>query len=258
MFFKRNIIYTPKGKYRPLHTWLPDNYNQTDEQYPVMYFFDGHNLFFDHYATFGKSWGFYEFIRQWPKNMIIVGIECGHEGDERLSEYCPFQIKTGRMSKYEAMGDDTMRWITDEVKPLIDRTYQTLPERSCTGIAGSGMGGLMSIFAVSRYNHIFSKAACVSSEINFCRNQMIHEMNQNKMDPDTRVFLSWGTLEAKGVLNPDAQDTTSFTCKSNRALENRIQKAGAASMVYCQIGGRHCEEDWEKQVPIFMDFLWRS
>ena len=57
MFFKRNIIYTPKGKYRPLHIWLPDNYNQTDEHYPVMYFFDGHNLFRDEDATYGKSWG---------------------------------------------------------------------------------------------------------------------------------------------------------------------------------------------------------
>ena len=56
MIVKRDFIYTPKGKNRPLHIYLPDDYASSTEHYPVMYFFDGHNLFFDQDATYGKSW----------------------------------------------------------------------------------------------------------------------------------------------------------------------------------------------------------
>ncbi|MBR2654045.1 MAG: alpha/beta hydrolase, partial [Lachnospiraceae bacterium] len=95
MVIKRDFIYTPKGKSRMLHIWLPENYNESEDRYPVMYFFDGHNLFFNEDATFGKSWGLFEFLSDWPKDIIIVGIECGHDGDERLGEYSPYRTKTG-------------------------------------------------------------------------------------------------------------------------------------------------------------------
>ena len=83
MIVKRDFTYTPKGVSRKLHIWLPDTYDSTDEHYPVMYFFDGHNLFLNDDATYGKSWGMKEFLESWSKPMIIVGIECGHEGYER-------------------------------------------------------------------------------------------------------------------------------------------------------------------------------
>ena len=57
MIIKRDFIYTPKGENRKLHIYLPDDYDQTNERYPVMYFFDGHNLFFNEDATYGKIWG---------------------------------------------------------------------------------------------------------------------------------------------------------------------------------------------------------
>ena len=116
----------------------------------------------------------------------------------------------------------------------------------------------MSVYAIIKYNAVFSKAACVSSSIVFCRNQLLHDLGMINMNPDTRVYLSWGTREAKGVIDPDIEDTLSYTYKCNKAVENRVQKAGAAAMLYCQVGGQHCEADWEKQVPIFMDFLWRG
>ena len=84
MIIKRDFIYTPKNKKRPIHIYLPDNYYETEERYPVMYYFDGHNLFYDEDATYGKSWGLKTFLDRWSKPMIIVGMECGHEGVERL------------------------------------------------------------------------------------------------------------------------------------------------------------------------------
>ena len=86
MIIKRDFTYPAKNANRPLHIWLPDDYYDCFDYYPVMYFFDGHNLFLDADATYGKSWGLKEFLENWGKKMIIVGIECGHDGQERLSE----------------------------------------------------------------------------------------------------------------------------------------------------------------------------
>ena len=158
MVVKHDFTYTPNGKNRPLHIYLPDDYYRTSEHYPVMYFFDGHNLFFNEDATYGKSWGLKEFLDTWGKNMIIVGIECGQEGEERLSEYLPYPVYRGYFRKFAPQGDETMRWIVEEVKPTIDRVYRTIPFRECTGIAGTSMGGLMALNAAVHYNRWFSKA----------------------------------------------------------------------------------------------------
>ena len=65
MIVKRNFTYTLNGKNRPLHIYLPDNYEKSEDKYPVMYFFDGHNLFINEDATYGKSWGMKEFLDTW-------------------------------------------------------------------------------------------------------------------------------------------------------------------------------------------------
>ena len=169
MIVKRDCIYSPKGKNRPLHIYLPDDYLRSMDRYPVMYFFDGHNLFRDCDATYGKSWGLKDFLDHWDRKIILVGIECGHEGEERLSEYLPDPAAaSSHFARFYPMGHSTMEWIANEVKPMIDRDYRTLPDREFTGIGGSSMGGLMALYAGAQYNHVFSKAACVSSAIGFC------------------------------------------------------------------------------------------
>ena len=86
MIIKQDFWYWPNQANRTLHIYLPDEYNFTEERYPVMYMFDGHNLFYDSDATYGKSWGLKDFLDHWDKKIIIVGMECSHEGDQRLSE----------------------------------------------------------------------------------------------------------------------------------------------------------------------------
>ena len=90
MIIKENFGYPVDGTNRMLHIYLPDDYDTCNEYYPVMYFFDGHNLFSDAAATYGKSWGLKAYLDQWNKKMIIVGIECSHVGQQRLSEYMPY------------------------------------------------------------------------------------------------------------------------------------------------------------------------
>ena len=126
MIVKQDFIYTPKGANRPLHIYLPDDWAESGKRYPVMYFFDGHNLFFDHDATYGKCWGFKDFLDSWDKELIMVGIECGHEGQERLSEYLPYPAQ-GYFGQFEPTGEATMDWIVNEIKPMIDEKYPTIP-----------------------------------------------------------------------------------------------------------------------------------
>lgn len=258
MIIKRDFIYTPKGRNRPLHIYLPEGYYESDARYPVMYFFDGHNLFYDRDATYGKSWGLKDYLDRLGGGMIVVGIECGHDGEERLSEYLPYRAAPGRFREFQPMGRETMDWIVHEVKPVIDRELRTMPFRETTGIAGSSMGGLMAIYAAVHYNRWFSRAGCVSSAIGFCIRPLLRDLRTSQVRPDTRFFLSWGTREAFGLANPDRQDRSSRTYQWNRQVAALIREKGARAELYCQVGGGHCEADWERLLPVMMPFLWQD
>ena len=257
MLIKRDLLFTPAGKDRPLHIWLPDGYETSAERYPVMYFFDGHNLFLNEDATYGKSWGLLEFLQGWEKQLIVVGIECGHEGNERLFEYCPYHYKGWFWGDLNGTGAQTMDFMVRELKPLIDREYRTLPERETTAIGGSSMGGLMSLYAIVKYNSVYSKAACVSSAIAPGMASLRQDIRDAAIDPDTRVYLSWGTKEAGGKRRDPAKDYETRTAKNNLELAGMLEEKGAVTSVVCQRGGGHCEASWEKLVPGFMDFLWQ-
>lgn len=255
MRIKQDFYFHHLGANRPLHIWIPD----VSGRFPVMYFFDGHNLFSDEDATYGKSWGLEDFCRQWDKNIIVVGMECAHEGNLRLSEYLPYGSGYGWLSGIQPRGEATMQALIYELKPYIDANFPTMPFRECTGIGGSSMGGLMAAYAIVRYNRFISKAACVSPSIGSVSGKLWHEMNETRLSPDTRAYYSWGTMEGYGgVQNPYEEDKKSYLYKTNRATANKILSNGGAAMLYCQVGGRHCEADWERQLPIFMPFLWQG
>ena len=65
--------------------------------------FDGHNVFFDEDATFGKSWGMKEYLDNHPRDLIVVGIECNDEGWRRLNEYSPVDFSYEGMDAAEAV-----------------------------------------------------------------------------------------------------------------------------------------------------------
>lgn len=255
MIIKRDILFTPTATSRTLHIYLPESYYTGDELYPVMYFFDGHNLFEDADATFGKSWGLKQFLEKWPKDMIIVGIECSHEGNDRLREYCPYTFHGNFWGgTLEGTGRETLQWIVSELKPVIDHEYRTWPHREATGIAGSSMGGLMSLYGAVCFNDWFSKAACVSSTISPCMTPLRRDIRKSQIDQDTRIYLSFGTEEA---FRRDPQDPLkSLTARQNLTIQDDLEKRGVITDFYCQIGGRHSEASWEQQIPRFMNFLW--
>ncbi len=256
MIAKREVLFNPTNERRMLHIYFPDDYEQSKERYPVMYFFDGHNLFFDEDATYGKSWGLKEFLDTWKKKMIVVGIECSHRGNYRLTEYCPYHTYAGFLGEIEGIGKETMDWIVMVLKPMIDREYRTYSFREATGIAGSSMGGLMSLYAAIKYNAYFSKAACLSSAIGFCMEDLEKDLRESKLEEDTRVYLSWGEKEAGDCKEGGnkAYDTGTAIC--NRKIAGDLEKRGLLTRIYFQEDGGHCEADWEKQLSRFMDYLW--
>lgn len=254
MIIKREVHFTPANQTRRLHIYLPESYSSGHELYPVMYFFDGHNLFEDEEATFGKSWGLKEYLDNWRKDMIIVGIECGHEGNERLVEYCPYTIQ-GRFwgGTLNGSGHKTLQWMVSELKPRIDTEYRTWPHREATGIGGSSMGGLMALCGAVCYNDWFSKAACVSSAISPCMAAIRRDIRKSNIQEDTRIYLSFGTEEA---FHPHPTDPMqSRTALQNLTVQEDLRKRHVMTDLCCQIGGHHSEASWEKQIPIFMECL---
>ncbi len=251
MIVWRDSWYWPQGGTRTLHIYLPDWYYDSNERLPVTYFFDGHNLFYDEYATYGRSWRLQRFLDRWEKPMIVVGLECSHEGDNRLSEYNPYKTRI-RGKLEDGLGEQTFLWIERDIKPAIDAQFRTWSHREATGIIGSSMGGLMSLYGTICHNSTFGKAGALSSATRFYRRNLLRDLATAHISPDTRVFMSWGEHEAGRFYGPQDSAESRASLELAEALEAR----GAAVMAHYVHGGKHREADWERQVPRMMDFLW--
>ena len=152
---------------RSAYLYLPESYDkEPDRRYPVLYMFDGHNVFFDEDATYGKSWGLAEYLDYTDTQIIVAAVECNHSPDHgRLKEYSPFSFSDPSYGRIKGLGKKTMEWMVHTFKADIDKRFRTMPERESTYIAGSSMGGLMSLYAVMEYNQYFSRAAALSPSI---------------------------------------------------------------------------------------------
>lgn len=251
MIQKIQTFITPFQLERSIHLYLPDDYDKSYEHYPVMYMFDGHNLFYDTDATYGKSWGLSDFLNHYDKKFIIVGIECNHEGNERLNEFCPYTLDNHFFGHIEGKGKILMDWVVHELKPFIDQHYRTIPFRECTGIGGSSMGGLMALYTVIHYNMYFSKAACLSSAISMCMDNLLEELKHSSINPDTHVYMSFGTKEARGQKGL-------YAMKQNILyFNNEFIKRDASFYMNIIKNGQHNEASWEKENQVYFDYLWK-
>ena len=139
---------------------------------------------------------------------------------------------------------------------MIDREFRTWSHREATAIAGSSMGGLMSLYGVLRFNSCFSKAACISSTIIPCFRKLCTDIRKSSLHPDTRIWLSYGEEEAFGKSESARTHFVSRTSRYTGEILELLLKKQVMTCVYAQPGGRHCEADWERQVPLFMEYLW--
>lgn len=242
---------TPLNRATTIHLHLPDDYYNSQERYPVVYMFDGQNLFVDDEATFGTCWGLEDFLRSYDKPFVVVGIECDHRGSQRLQEYTPYVLSQTFFSRTTGDGAKLMDWIVHELKPFIDKSYRTWPHREATGIAGSSMGGLMAMYAVCHYNEVFSKAACLSPSLMIAVDETIDEMTSNFIQADMRIYWSFGSKE----LSPSDRIRVQRMIQD---LEEILEERGGRGHVLILEGARHNEQSWRRQNPLYFDFLWKD
>ena len=232
---------------RRVYVYLPDTYEkQLDRHYPVMYMFDGHNVFFDSDATFGKSWGMKEYMDRTQKQLMIVAVECNHEGNCRLQEYAPVDFDIPDLGPIWGRGDAYMNWLVNTLKPYIDSKYRTLPDRHNTLICGSSMGGLMALYAACAYNHVFRKAACLSPSLWVNPGKILETVDRSHIRQDTCIYMDYGSEE---MANHAAMGDHLISCS------HLLLKKGASLTLRVVPGGTHCEASWEQQIPIFMECL---
>ncbi|MBQ3690249.1 MAG: hypothetical protein II937_10395 [Bacteroidales bacterium] len=249
MVEKFDFWFDGAGENRRIHLYLPDNYYNTDERYAVLYMFDGHNLFFDGDATFGKSLGLKEFLDNYWKKLIVVGIECAKDDWKRVCEYCPYELDSQYYGHIPGRGYDTFKWIENSLKPHIDYHYRTVPFREATAIAGYSMGGMMALYGAIHFNHVFSKSAVISPAIAPAMDAFRYEINTGVLNLDTRIFFSWGSVE---------QQRNSGIENRIREVEWLVQQKGAKTYLFKNEGGDHNEASWQHEVPTWMWFLWES
>lgn len=249
MVYKWDVTIPPLTgkKTRKGYVYLPDDYfDDTQRRYPVLYMFDGHNVFFDCDATYGKSWGMNTYMNITRKPLIIVAIECNHEGNGRLVEYSPLSYKNTTLGKINGKGKVYMDWLVNDLKPKIDAKLRTKPEREHTIIAGSSMGGLMALYAALKYNEVFQRAACLSPSLWVAPSKLVQMISTSKVEPDTCIYMDYGSEE---IYN-HAANAEALISISHLLLTKHVNLAFRIVP-----GGTHCEASWEKQIPIFMDCL---
>ena len=246
---KIQIPSLPTKKPRRLYVYLPRGYEESGERYPVVYMFDGHNVFYDSHATYGKSWGMKQFLERTRQKVILVAVECNPEGTRRLNEYSPWDFHGSFIGDIEGLGETTMEWFTKELKPRIDAEYRTLPDREHTMIGGSSMGGLMSLYAAVEYNHIFSRAAVLSPSLCVSPKKLRELIRSHPLASPTRIYMDMGTGEID---------------KRRRALAGmfetakELSKAGADVSANVIPGAIHNEAAWEKRIPDVFKYLFNE
>ena len=233
---------------RTVYVYVPDEAEEDpDARFPVLYMFDGHNVFFDEDATYGKCWGMKEYMDETETPMIIVGVDCNHSPDNgRLREYSPFTFSAKGVGLIRGQGKATMDWFTRTLKPMIDQRYPTIPDREATFIAGSSMGGLMSLYAVTAYNQVFSRAACLSPSIWVAPRKVTKLIRDARLTPDTVIYMDYGSRE---MGNHDGMRRF-FAAVTQQLMEKKVWLTSRIIP-----NGDHCEACWEEQIPVFMHIL---
>jgi len=187
-------VHSPElGTRRDIHVYLPPSYTHSGRHYPVVYMHDGQNLF-DHAMSFAGEWGVDETMERIAHEgveAIIVGVP--NMGAARTSEYSPY--RDDRLGG--GHGDAYLRFLTDTLKPLVDTQFRSRREPAHTGLAGSSMGGLISLYGFLRRPDVFGFAGVMSPSLWFARGAIFSDVH-HLPSWGGRLYLDTGTAEGRG------------------------------------------------------------
>lgn len=233
------------NKTRKVWALLPHDYKTSDEKYPVLYLHDAQNLFNEN-AEFG-NWQIDKKLAVMSDygigKIIIIAVE--HGESERLQEY-----NVGKTVLGIGSGKKYIRFITDTLKPFVDKTYRTKTEREFTGIGGSSMGGLVSIFSGLIYPEVFGKLMVFSPSL-----WVIPKIKLGFIDffepQETRLYLYAGGNESETMV----KHVTKFR---KRLLKRESLKGKMKVHLSINEEGKHSETYWSDEFPKAIEWLFFS
>ena len=247
-------FYMPQlDRTRRIWIYLPPGYKRGIQRYPVMYMHDGQNLFADS-TSFSGEWGIDETLQRMimdksiPK-MIVVGID--NHPQFRLEEYTPFGFEY-RGNKIDPEAQLYGQFIVETLKPYIDKHYKTKRGRKYTALAGSSMGGLVSVYLALEYQDIFSKVGALSSAFGVCRDDLISYISQHPKEFSIRFWLDAGTEEGG---NMEIE-------RNQIPIKQALIDAGWQDVEEVNFtiyeGAEHHERFWRDRFGEVLRFLWRG
>lgn len=225
------------GNRRSIFVYLPPSYaSDPERRYPVLYMHDGQNLF-DRATSFGEAWevdATLEAASGDGLEAIVVGIP--NMGEARLDEYSPWRDETHEAG---GRGDAYVDFVAETLKPRIDADFRTLPGREHTGIAGSSMGGLISLYAFFRRPETFGFAGVMSPALWYGGRQVYGFVEAAPFVPG-RIYLDVGTQEGREELSDVRRMRDLLIAKGYRRGEDFFYVV--------EMGGRHNEQAWARRL----------
>jgi len=235
---------------RNVEVWLPPGYNPSI-QYPVLYVHDGQNVFNPSTSYTGIAWE----IDSVAESLIAKGkiippiVVAVWNSPLRFLEYMPNKPAENIRQQLQQMGragevisDNYLRFLVEELKPFIDRTYSTNPAPSSTFIMGASMGGLISLYAVMEYPHIFGGAACLSTHWPALNGVVVDHLQNSPPDPNkVRLYFDHGTINLDSLYHP-------FQQRVDAILTNAGFVMGENLLTLKFEGADHNERAWRDRV----------
>ena len=256
----------PGLMHRRVDVWLPPKYHDGDEtRFPVLYMQDGQNLFHPRFSI-GFGWQVAETItdlaeRERITPPIVVGIT---STANRVGDYMPqkpFEKHWAEAAAREELsrlsagdekpiGDLYLRWMVEILKPFIDRTYRTLPEKEHTAVMGSSMGALISLYALCEYPQSFGMAACLSTHWPIVGQAMLDYCRETLPPAGThRLYFDHGTLDLDSQYGPWQE-------KMNALMLEKGYTEGKDWESWVFPGDGHRENYWAHRLHIPLTFLF--
>lgn len=240
-----SAFYMPQlNRYRRIWIYLPKDYRHSTKRYPVIYMQDGQNLFDKATSGYGE-WGVDEVLDSLAKKnvaeSIIIGID--HGGEFRLNEYNPYDSE--RFGK--GQGDAYVKFLVQTLKPYIDKNFRTLAQANYTTIAGSSMGGLISMYAAAKYPQVFGNAGVFSPSF-WIAPKLYEFVHQHQMRK-SKIYFVAGAHESEDMAN-DMERMYQLLLKDGLPKENM--------KLEIKVDGKHSEWFWHREFPDFYKWLVKT
>jgi predicted alpha/beta superfamily hydrolase len=233
---------------RRVWIYLPEDYATSRKRYPVLYMHDGQNVF-DDATSYAGEWGVDEFLDSTKmKKCIVVGIDNG--GDKRLNEYCPYDFSLAGIAANnktnKGEGGLYADFLVKTLKPFIDKRYRTAKDKKNTFIAGSSMGGLISLYAVLKYPTVFGGVAVFSPAFWISGSKIYRDIRKKGKSVRSKIYFLGGKLEG-GSMIPDML----------KAFQGMAAVSKSTMTTVIRDEGLHNEATWRKEFPLFYEWLMK-